>query len=121
MSNLAIIAPGPRANTMRTASSTDVYFREHTSASMPSFTELPLGRERSRINRYFPGWCGLGITPKLLVVTDGSAATSSGAYHPLHPHLLGQVLVHYAGLSMADFMLALADSLEWLWYLKSQS
>ena len=59
--------PRPSSRTLRTASSTEVYDNEDNREAIPSLMLEPSGEDRSVINRHFPGWWGLGITPKRLI------------------------------------------------------
>ena len=47
--------PGPICKIDLTASSTDTYFKEHNSQSIPSFMLKPAGSDRSTISLHFPG------------------------------------------------------------------
>ena len=57
-----------RYKTLFTSSSKRKCEREQSYGSLPSLTLLPPDEEMSsKISRHFPGWCGLGITPKELI------------------------------------------------------
>ena len=67
MSTLVSSIPRPSRTMKSIASSTREYNRGKSIPSMPSLTLAPWGKDKSTINRHFPGRPLLGMTPKWLV------------------------------------------------------
>ena len=87
---------------------------EHNSGLIPSFTLVPVGEERSRINLHLFGWFLFGITPNLLVCTCGKSSILSG---PITLPSLTSVARNFStgsGFAWADGMLCFTDEVVWL-------
>ena len=118
MSNLANATLYPFASTLATAMSTEVYCKEHSSGSMPSFMLWPSGCDKSTI-RILPKLVRFLNDPKPAYLSLWQLFPHHGTDDPAQLDLLLEILVHHPrdipwlGCS-AHSSVGWSDSIQWV-------
>lgn len=116
-STFAKRAPGGNCNMHLTAWSTVKHCREHHYGSMPSFTLLPGGKERSRIRCHYPTLLSFGITPSVLTCTFSTSSALNGPTILPDAYAVAKYCCTGPGILIANTMFAFVDTqlAPWCW------